>query len=104
MLPCHGTPAGPWCSGQTCQPVTLEIAGSNPVGPATAHHHDQDVPCLASLTVMASDTLDERIHLLGLRLRRLSLGELRRLGDAARVQSTDKHRAFRPDAAFGLAD
>ncbi|MEA2650601.1 MAG: hypothetical protein QOI85_322 [Chloroflexota bacterium] len=29
--------AGPWCSGQTCQPVTLEIAGSNPVGPATAH-------------------------------------------------------------------
>jgi hypothetical protein len=30
------TPPGPWCSGQTCQPVTLEIAGSNPVGPATA--------------------------------------------------------------------
>ncbi len=26
---------GPWCSGQTCQPVTLEIAGSNPVGPAS---------------------------------------------------------------------
>src|SRR5688500_6671784 len=27
-------PAGPWCSGPTCQPVTLEIAGSNPVGSA----------------------------------------------------------------------
>jgi hypothetical protein len=25
----------PWCSGPTCQPVTLEIAGSNPVGSAT---------------------------------------------------------------------
>ena len=24
----------PWCSGPTCQPVTLEIAGSNPVGSA----------------------------------------------------------------------
>jgi hypothetical protein len=27
--------AGSWCSGLTCQPVTLEIAGSNPVEPAT---------------------------------------------------------------------
>jgi hypothetical protein len=27
--------SGSWCSGLTCQPVTLEIAGSNPVGPAT---------------------------------------------------------------------
>ena len=37
------TPAapGPWCSGQTCQPVTLEIAGSNPVGPATFHAPSQ---------------------------------------------------------------
>ena len=26
--------ADPWCSGSTCQPVTLEIAGSNPVGSA----------------------------------------------------------------------
>ena len=26
----------PWCSGPTCQPVTLEIAGSNPVGSARA--------------------------------------------------------------------
>ncbi|MBF8289316.1 MAG: hypothetical protein HW391_284 [Chloroflexi bacterium] len=26
----------PWCSGPTCQPVTLEIAGSNPVGSATS--------------------------------------------------------------------
>jgi hypothetical protein len=34
MLRHRVTPAGPWCSGQTCQPVTLEIAGSNPVGPA----------------------------------------------------------------------
>jgi hypothetical protein len=25
----------PWCSGPTCQPVTLEIAGSNPVGSAS---------------------------------------------------------------------
>jgi hypothetical protein len=25
---------GSWCSGLTCQPVTLEIAGSNPVEPA----------------------------------------------------------------------
>src|SRR4029079_2431571 len=24
----------PWCSGPTCQPVTLELAGSNPVGSA----------------------------------------------------------------------
>ncbi len=29
---------GPWCSGPTCLPVTQEIAGSNPVGPAI-------VPC-----------------------------------------------------------
>ena len=28
--------ADPWCSGPTCQPVTLEIAGSNPVGSAIA--------------------------------------------------------------------
>jgi hypothetical protein len=34
MLRHRVTSAGPWCSGQTCQPVTLEIAGSNPVGPA----------------------------------------------------------------------
>ena len=54
--------------------------------------------------VMDRDILDDRIHLLGQRLRRLSLGELRRIGEAARVQSTDKHRAFPPDAAFGLAD
>ena len=27
-------PLDPWCSGPTCQPVTLEIAGSNPVGSA----------------------------------------------------------------------
>ena len=27
-------PQDPWCSGPTCQPVTLEIAGSNPVGSA----------------------------------------------------------------------
>ncbi len=33
------TTAGPWCSGPTCQPVTLEIAGSNPVGPATSSFH-----------------------------------------------------------------
>ena len=33
--------SGSWCSGLTCQPVTLEIAGSNPVGPAT--------PTLASI-------------------------------------------------------
>jgi hypothetical protein len=28
---------GSWCSGLTCQPVTLETAGSNPVEPAIAH-------------------------------------------------------------------
>src|SRR4051812_29720581 len=27
----------PWCSGPTCQPVTLEIAGSNPVGSASSN-------------------------------------------------------------------
>jgi hypothetical protein len=27
----------PWCSGPTCQPVTLEIAGSNPVGSANQY-------------------------------------------------------------------
>ena len=34
--PCyHPRPVvDPWCSGPTCQPVTLEIAGSNPVGSA----------------------------------------------------------------------
>ena len=34
--PCYHPPpaADPWCSGPTCQPVTLEIAGSNPVGSA----------------------------------------------------------------------
>ena len=25
----------PWCSGQTCHPVTVEIAGSNPAGVAS---------------------------------------------------------------------
>ena len=30
--------AGSWCSGLTCQPVTLEIAGSNPVEPAIRAH------------------------------------------------------------------
>ena len=29
-----GSVVDPWCSGPTCQPVTLEIAGSNPVGSA----------------------------------------------------------------------
>ena len=35
---CYAPPSpqlDPWCSGPTCQPVTLEIAGSNPVGSAT---------------------------------------------------------------------
>jgi hypothetical protein len=32
ILPVAAT--DPWCSGPTCQPVTLEIAGSNPVGSA----------------------------------------------------------------------
>ena len=27
----------PWCSGLTCHPVTVEIAGSNPVGVARPH-------------------------------------------------------------------
>ena len=34
---CYAPPSpqlDPWCSGPTCQPVTLEIAGSNPVGSA----------------------------------------------------------------------
>src|SRR5699024_8572818 len=39
-------PAGPWCSGPTCQPVTLEIAGSNPVGPAI--HALSGVPRMTS--------------------------------------------------------
>ncbi len=30
----HRRNSDPWCSGPTCQPVTLEIAGSNPVGSA----------------------------------------------------------------------
>ena len=34
LLPSPGH-ADPWCSGPTCQPVTLEIAGSNPVGSAS---------------------------------------------------------------------
>ena len=34
----------PWCSGQTCQPVTLEIAGSNPVGSAIAHSKPRPPP------------------------------------------------------------
>ena len=36
---CYAPPSpqlDPWCSGPTCQPVTLEIAGSNPVGSATS--------------------------------------------------------------------
>ena len=32
--------ADPWCSGPTCQPVTLEIAGSNPVGSAIFEYTD----------------------------------------------------------------
>src|SRR5262245_36399410 len=35
--------ADPWCSGPTCQPVTLEIAGSNPVGSAISQE-SQAVP------------------------------------------------------------
>ena len=36
---CYDPPPAedPWCSGPTCQPVTLEIAGSNPVGSAISH-------------------------------------------------------------------
>src|SRR3990172_6702645 len=33
-LVCSAIATDPWCSGPTCQPVTLEIAGSNPVGSA----------------------------------------------------------------------
>ena len=33
--------SAPWCSGLTCHPVTVEIAGSNPVGVANMNiHHD----------------------------------------------------------------
>jgi hypothetical protein len=35
--PPHSPQPDPWCSGPTCQPVTLEIAGSNPVGSAIQH-------------------------------------------------------------------
>ena len=28
--------SAPWCSGLTCHPVTVEIAGSNPVGVASS--------------------------------------------------------------------
>ncbi len=35
LLPSAFAAVDPWCSGPTCQPVTLEIAGSNPVGSAT---------------------------------------------------------------------
>ncbi len=55
--------AGPWCSGQTCQPVTLEIAGSNPVGPATSRFGGYDgavrvqgpgrVAAVAAVTLLA---------------------------------------------------
>ena len=42
--PCYSpSPRDPWCSGPTCQPVTLEIAGSNPVGSASP------LPILVSL-------------------------------------------------------
>ncbi len=34
----------PWCSGPTCQPVTLEIAGSNPVGSAIDASTQRPVP------------------------------------------------------------
>ena len=62
MLPCHGTPAGPWCSGQTCQPVTLEIAGSNPVGPATAPCRDVlELAIGADTLVMQCLDLQERL-------------------------------------------
>ena len=40
VAPCyppHSPFPDPWCSGPTCQPVTLEIAGSNPVGSAISH-------------------------------------------------------------------
>ena len=36
--------ADPWCSGPTCQPVTLEIAGSNPVGSAISTAHLEPRP------------------------------------------------------------
>lgn len=29
--------SAPWCSGLTCHPVTVEIAGSNPVGVAISY-------------------------------------------------------------------
>ena len=53
--------AGPWCSGQTCQPVTLEIAGSNPVGPATSRFGGYDgavkLPGPGRVTAVAAVTL-----------------------------------------------
>jgi hypothetical protein len=42
---------GSWCSGLTCQPVTLETAGSNPVEPAIAH--SRRIPLSSSSGVTA---------------------------------------------------
>lgn len=37
--------SAPWCSGQTCHPVTVEIAGSNPVGVASTHTIARPAKC-----------------------------------------------------------
>ena len=48
---CYPPPSalGSWCSGLTCQPVTLEIAGSNPVEPAIALDSSSPVPARTGL-------------------------------------------------------
>ena len=60
--------AGSWCSGLTCQPVTLEIAGSNPVGPATLARTSSalvDVPVRQVHLVVSHDHLDRLVDVIG---------------------------------------
>ncbi len=37
----------PWCSGLTCQPVTLEIEGSNPFGVAIINLRTVEIPSVS---------------------------------------------------------
>src|SRR5947209_5124577 len=64
----------PWCSGQTCQPVTLEIAGSNPVGSAitvTARTEPRPLPGRGSLMFRPGEpALGKPREEVGLRQRR----------------------------------
>src|SRR4051812_24689606 len=84
----------PWCSGQTCQPVTLEIAGSNPVGSAihrTLGNAPGVSPFSASVTARARvpPELEARVAIVGCPTTPLGRCALKRV----RVSRDDRRRS-----------